>query len=211
LSRSVFRCSAQLGNYNYITRWTFNDDGAVEPSMGFTGRLQTQGLSSAAADAPFGTLLSSLCPPSRFPGIPQLPAPCFGINHVHNVYWRFDLDIGGSANNPVDRIITNQEIAGPPSSTDACLIFRECQTIQFVRFSEKLTIFWIRHSVPGGSSTSRFRTTLTARLSDTRLFRGTTSSRSEGWRRMNPGHLASFLSPPLTLRTTSYGESAAIH
>jgi len=50
--------SSQMGAYNYLTRWSFHDDGTIEPAMGLAGVLQ------------FGPTA-----------------------HVHNVYWRLDVDI----------------------------------------------------------------------------------------------------------------------
>jgi len=35
--------SSQMGAYNYITSWSFHDDGTVEPGMDFTGALQFGG------------------------------------------------------------------------------------------------------------------------------------------------------------------------
>ncbi len=121
--------SSQLGQYNYITRWTFNDDGSIEPSIGFTGRLQVT--STAAEDEPFGTRLN-----------PEgAPIPVFGINHMHHVYWRFDFDIGGSANNAVDQIYTSQYFDPPSSSTNLCLDNGECQTNQFFRTTNETLDF----------------------------------------------------------------------
>lgn len=76
--------SSQLGQYNYITSWTFRDDGSFRPELGFTGRLQI--VRTGAGYAPFGSRVN-----------PQsAPRLHFGINHMHNVYWRLDLDIAGA-------------------------------------------------------------------------------------------------------------------
>jgi Cu2+-containing amine oxidase len=59
--------SSQMGAYNYITVWTFKDDGTIEPQMGLTGALQ------------FGDTA-----------------------HVHNIYWRLDVDLVDSAGDSVE-------------------------------------------------------------------------------------------------------------
>lgn len=80
--------SSQLGQYNYITSWTFNDDGSFEPQIGFTGRLQI--VSTGDMWAPFGT-------PVDDPSLNH-----FAINHIHSLYFRFDFDIVTSLDNAVD-------------------------------------------------------------------------------------------------------------
>src|SRR5688572_7121244 len=49
--------ASQLGNYTYISRWVFEENGAIEPAIGLTGRLQL--ISFDPSDAPqFGSRLS---------------------------------------------------------------------------------------------------------------------------------------------------------
>ena len=59
--------SSQMGAYNYITSWEFNDDGSILPAIGLTGALQ------------FGDTA-----------------------HVHNVYWRLDMDIDDPGGDSVE-------------------------------------------------------------------------------------------------------------
>jgi primary-amine oxidase len=80
--------SSQLGQYNYILSWTFNDDGSFEPQLAFTGRLQI--VDAGSQFAPFGT-------PVDAPGLNR-----FARNHVHSMYFRLDFDIVTSANNGVE-------------------------------------------------------------------------------------------------------------
>jgi len=121
--------SSQLGQYNYITRWTFNDDGSIEPSIGFTGRLQVT--STAAEDARFGTRLSPESAPTQL----------FGINHFHHIYWRLDFDIGSANNNAVDQIFTSQYFGPPFSSTNSCMIAGECHINEFFRITNEALDF----------------------------------------------------------------------
>ncbi len=97
--------SSQLGQYNYITMWTFKDDGTIEPKLGFTGRLQI--VLTGAQFEPFGT-------PVDEPGLNR-----FAINHVHALYYRFDFDIDGSANNAVESRIYS-------TYTDPNPLFQSC-------------------------------------------------------------------------------------
>lgn len=98
--------SSQMGQYIYITRWTFRDDGSFVPEMGFTGRLQIFGHRSAYA--PFGSRLNDEAEAT----------PRFGINHMHNAYWRLDLDIAGFSDDAVNRI-TQLRYTGPsPDGVD---------------------------------------------------------------------------------------------
>ncbi len=117
--------SSQLGQYNYIIRWQFNDDGTFEPAVGYTGRLQIS--STSPDDAPFGARLN---PESD-------PIPVFGIYHMHHVYWRLDFDIGGNLDDAVDQIFQSQYFGPPSSSTNACTDVGECYTNLFTRFTNE--------------------------------------------------------------------------
>jgi len=63
----VLWSSIQSGAYNYMIKWEFHDDGAVEPGLGLGGVLQ------------FGRTA-----------------------HIHNIYWRLDLDIDDAENDRVE-------------------------------------------------------------------------------------------------------------
>ena len=106
--------SSQLGNYNYINKWTFHDDGSIEPQVGLTGQLQEYG--DGAAYLPYGGQVNPA----------GAAVPHVGKSHMHNFYYRLDFDIGGSANDAVARLNFNPQI-GPPGSPDStCTIAGQC-------------------------------------------------------------------------------------
>jgi hypothetical protein len=105
--------SSQLGNYNYINKWTFHDDGSIEPQVGLTGRLEEYGFT--AAYIPFGTQLN-----------PAAAAPTVGKSHMHNFYYRLDFDIGGSGNDAVSRIAYNPFFGMGPDGP--CTVPGQCGT-----------------------------------------------------------------------------------
>jgi len=99
--------STQLGQYNYLIEWTFRDDGEIVAEAGLTGRLQI--VSAGEGYAPFGSRVN-----------PEAdPTPIYGINHMHSIFYRFDFDIGGSANDAVDGLYGYQHI-GTPSPVTLC-------------------------------------------------------------------------------------------
>lgn len=104
---SVFMAS-QLGEYTYINRWVFHEDGTIEPMMGLTGRLQLT--SGNAADEPqFGNNLNTI-------GQPVV----IGLNHMHNFYYRLDFDLDGSLNDVVQRISYAATSSPPGCAGNAC-------------------------------------------------------------------------------------------
>src|SRR5262249_22434837 len=108
---SVFM-SSQLGQYNYVNQWNFQDDGVIEPRLGLTGRLQMIG--SGAGYLPHGQRLD-----------PEGGAtPVVGISHNHNIYYRFDFDINGAANNAVDKITLQPSF--DPSPDTSCATSGQC-------------------------------------------------------------------------------------
>lgn len=130
--------SSQLGEYNYINKWTFHDDGSIEPEVGLTGQLQEYGF--GAAYLPFGAQLN-----------PVGAAPIVGKSHMHNFYYRLDFDIGGSGNDAVARMAFNP---GPPpggSPDSPCVTAGQCGfntqtqlvTEQFQAFSATEQTSWV--------------------------------------------------------------------
>jgi len=107
--------SSQLGAYNYIVKWTFKDDGSIEPIVGSTGELQV--VDSGAQFLPYGQRVN-----------PEGAAtPLVARSHVHNVYYRLDFDISTDVNNAVERLFAYTPHFGPPASpTDACVNWGEC-------------------------------------------------------------------------------------
>jgi subtilisin-like proprotein convertase family protein len=107
---SLFSVSA-IGQYNYIPVWRFADNGAIEPSVGATGKLQRLEYDSAQygwnvrADAG-GTI--------------------YAIAHMHNYYWRLDFDLNGAQNDMVEEFEFtptnsnwNYQISVAPFTTEA--------------------------------------------------------------------------------------------
>jgi primary-amine oxidase len=94
--------SSQLGQYNYVTQWTFADDGTIHADVGFTGRLQIyqSGVPSCVPG----------CPPWSLFGFrvndESAGTAAWAISHMHNIYFRLDFDIGGAANDAVEGIFS---------------------------------------------------------------------------------------------------------
>jgi primary-amine oxidase len=80
---SLFSVS-HIGQYNYIPVWRFADNGAIEPSVGATGKLQRVEYNSPQYGWPVRTDGGGLG---------------YAISHMHNYYWRLDFDIDGTPNN----------------------------------------------------------------------------------------------------------------
>src|SRR5262245_7773010 len=111
--------SSQIGNYNYINRWTFRDDGTIEPAVGLTGRLNE-----------FGTGASYL--PDGVRTDPEAASPpVVALSHMHNFYYRLDFDIGGPENDAVARL---QFVPSKQASPDTpCTYYGQCGMNMFVR------------------------------------------------------------------------------
>ena len=73
---ALFSVSA-IGEYNYIPKWQFFDDGTIDVGMGASGQLQRRGSSGS-----YGWLINN--------------GTSYGISHIHNYYWRLDFDLGGN-------------------------------------------------------------------------------------------------------------------
>lgn len=68
---------SHIGEYNYVPRWSFGEDGHIGAEIGATGRLQRFG-----NNASYGW-------PVRTGSNP------YAVSHMHNLYWRLDFDVGG--------------------------------------------------------------------------------------------------------------------
>jgi primary-amine oxidase len=104
--------SSQLGQYNYINKWTFHDDGVIEPEVGLTGRLQQYGFSSAYF--PYGQRVN---PESA-------GTPTVAKSHMHNFYYRLDFDINGGGNDLVTRHTFTPSTAASPDTS--CATVGQC-------------------------------------------------------------------------------------
>jgi primary-amine oxidase len=94
--------SSQLGEYNYITEWIFADDGTIHAHVGLTGRLSffQFGVPSCAPTCAgwdlFGFRLND----------ESAAQAKWGLSHMHNIYFRFDLDIGGGPSDALQGIFS---------------------------------------------------------------------------------------------------------
>lgn len=92
-SLTLFSVSA-IGAYNYIVQWQFEDDGTIRPSVGATGQLQMYGGNRATGWAVGGGNVA--------------------VAHMHNFYWRLDVDLAGPADDRVQELAVTQ---GPGRDT----------------------------------------------------------------------------------------------
>jgi primary-amine oxidase len=113
--------SSQLGQYNYITEWTFADDGAINANVGFTGRLGVYAV-GAPPCAPacagwewFGFRLNDQ----------QAATAVTALSHMHNVYYRFDLDVAGPAGDAFEGVFSYPWVYGS-SAVASCVTPGEC-------------------------------------------------------------------------------------
>jgi primary-amine oxidase len=86
----VVRSASEVGNYDYLIDYVFEQDGRIQIRLGATGLDAVKGVAStsmkdvtAAADTAYGSLIA-----------PNLVAP----NHDHFFNFRFDFDVDGTAN-----------------------------------------------------------------------------------------------------------------
>ena len=93
----VLWCASKLGNYTYLIRWRFRDDGAMMPDIGLTGAL---GHTREAGPASQGAVVQ------------KTPVPVWTPSHVHNFYYRLDFDIDGPENDVVEEANHAQETPG---------------------------------------------------------------------------------------------------
>jgi len=103
----VVRSIAQLGNYDYMVDWVFNQSGAIRVDIALTGIDAPKGVKSTtvagagAQEAKYGALVA-----------PNLVAP----NHSHFFNFRLDLDVDGRNNSFVLGELKTQNVAGPRKS-----------------------------------------------------------------------------------------------
>jgi len=105
----VVRSISQLGNYDYMVDWVFNQSGAIRVDVSLTGidvtkgvRSTSLGSASGGADTKYGTLVA-----------PNLVAP----NHSHHFNFRLDLDVDGRNNSfMLSELKTKDNVPGPRKS-----------------------------------------------------------------------------------------------
>ncbi len=98
--------ASQAGPYTYINQWEFHDDGTIQPQLGMTGHLARY--ATGDAYAPYGTRVDSEADAT----------PTIALSHLHNIYYRLDFDIGGPANDLVERL--SYQPSSTPSPDSAC-------------------------------------------------------------------------------------------
>jgi primary-amine oxidase len=113
--------SSQLGQYNYLTEWKFADDGTIHANVGFTGRLQVYGSGSPGC-APacvgwewFGFRVND----------ESAPIATTAISHMHNIFFRFDFDIGGASGDAFEGIFAYPWTYAPSPSA-SCVPPGQC-------------------------------------------------------------------------------------
>ncbi len=110
--------SSQLGQYNYITQWTFADDGTIHAEVGFTGRLQVYqfGVPGCVPGCPGGWQLFGFRLNDESAG-----TATWAISHMHNIFFRLDFDIGGAASDAFEGIFSyHWDPAFGPSPATSC-------------------------------------------------------------------------------------------
>lgn len=100
----ILWCSSRLGNYVYLTRWRFRDDGFFMPQVGLTGRLEQ--IRPGDASTRFGSLVQ------------RVPEKVFAPSHVHNFYYRLDVDVDGPGNDTVEEFNHRQVEPGRSLSSE---------------------------------------------------------------------------------------------
>lgn len=99
--------ASQLGAYTYINRWEFHDDGTIAPRLGLAGQLAR--LATGADYAPYGSRLDSTANAT----------PTYGLSHMHNIYYRLDLDIWGAGGDAVEQMTFQPSTTPSPDSSCA--------------------------------------------------------------------------------------------
>ncbi|KAA8495060.1 Copper methylamine oxidase [Porphyridium purpureum] len=84
--RLIVQCTSTVVNYEYLTRWIFQQDGTIHVEMGLTGMLSTNQVNAEGEVPEYGTLVMD------------------GLNaqlHQHMFNFRLDMAVDGFQNNQV--------------------------------------------------------------------------------------------------------------
>lgn len=102
----VVRSIAQVGNYDYIVDWVFDQAGGIRVDVGLTGIVSPKVVNAshmsdptAAQDTAYGTLVA-----------PKLSA----TNHSHFFNFRLDLDVDGRDNSFIEGHLEETSVYGSP-------------------------------------------------------------------------------------------------
>ena len=106
----VLTHTATVGNYDYIFRWIFSEDGTLTNETELTGVMVTKG----GAPHALGEALTA------HPVSPSVSA----VNHQHFFCWRLDLDVDGTANRLVE-CNTSPLPPGPENPEGNAIAMRE--------------------------------------------------------------------------------------
>ncbi|MFC3574647.1 copper amine oxidase [Streptomyces yaanensis] len=86
----------QVGWYEYITEWRFQDDGAINMNVGATGSLSPYDYDAGDGRGwPLGK-----------------GAKAYATSHSHNVFWRLDFGLDGSSKNRIEQY---DSVVSPPA------------------------------------------------------------------------------------------------
>jgi primary-amine oxidase len=122
--------SSQLGEYNYINKWTFRDNGTIDVELGLTGALQI--LLTDNKFLNYGARLN-----------PQIDAiPSIGIAHQHNAYYRLDFDLDGASNDVVSRKAFVPSTAQIPGVSWNCTTAGQCGTVNITPITVESAQGW---------------------------------------------------------------------
>jgi primary-amine oxidase len=119
----VVRMTAEIGNYDYLMDWVFNDAAEIDVRVGATGIIALKGVrtqkmtdATAAEDTRYGTLVA--------PGL-------VGVSHDHHFNFRLDFDVDGTANSL--RRETYQKVTLPANSPRRSLYVIKPETAETER------------------------------------------------------------------------------
>jgi primary-amine oxidase len=87
----VLAYTATVGNYDYVFRWIFRQDGAIEHQVQMTGVMAVRGVADDAAGAHPHT-----------PAGHRVQRRLVAVHHQHFFNYRLDLDVDGRANRVVE-------------------------------------------------------------------------------------------------------------
>jgi primary-amine oxidase len=129
--------SAMAGDYVYIHKWAFHDDGSIQVRMGLTGRLAATTQNPDVAPR-FGHHYDPLNGDGNI-----------GLAHWHNLYYRLDFDIGYHLDDQVLRRSFDRSTTASPDG--GCGATGQCGKIVYSPILNETAQEWRSgQSAPGG-------------------------------------------------------------
>jgi primary-amine oxidase len=102
----VLRTAAEIGNYDYLMDWVFQQDGTIRVAIGSTGIIETKGTKDTVVAQPV------MADGMSAPEYGTLVAPnSLAVNHDHYFSFRLDLDADGPNNNFMVMRLVPQKIS----------------------------------------------------------------------------------------------------